>query len=411
MPGMTVTKPLPGTGVEMIAPVEIAPLSVADFEKRVRATDEMSVAPDMAFLGLFGEIGSLVSALKKKQRDRDAYFGYQRAVLEEVGDVLWYASAFAHRGGTSLAEAASAAIMGRVPANHMTLGDIALTPEPVNERIFEDALLELAGQAGDIAKRFAGGAHRDNPAAVCGDLVSLLRPLGKAATASGISLDAAGHQNIKKTASRWRAGADWPPLFDEGIDPDEQLPRLLRVEIYERDVNDKPFVFQKCNDILIGDRLTDNHDPADDYRFHDVFHFAYAAILGWSPVTRALFKVKRKSFPALDENQDGARAILIEEGLTTWIFETAKAHQLFGNTNQLGFDLLKAVSNFVVGYEPEDLPMWVWEQAILKGYKVFRQLKAARRGIIVADMRARDLRFEPLENVAGATESADHKTE
>ena len=159
-------------------------------------------------------------------------------------------------------------------------------------------------------------------------------------------------------------------------------------------------MFQKCNNILIGDRLTDNHDPPDDYRFHDVFHFAYAAILGWSPVTRALFKVKRKSFSALDENQDGARAILIEEGLTTWIFETAKQHQFFGNTEQLGFDLLKAVSNFVVGYEPEHLPMWVWEKAILKGYKVFRQLKEARRGVIIANMKARDLRFEPLTDVS-----------
>jgi hypothetical protein len=60
-------------------------------------------------------------------------------------------------------------------------------------------------------------------------------------------------------------------------------------------------------------------------------------------VTRALFKVKRKSIANIDENEDGARAILIEEGLTTWIFEAAQAHQFFANTDQLGFDLLKAV--------------------------------------------------------------------
>lgn len=389
---------------------ETTPLPISAFEERVRATDEMGPGPDMAFLGLFGEIGSLVSALKKKQRDRDAYFGYQRVVLEEVGDVLWYASAFARRGGTSLADAASAAIMGRVSANQMALGDLAPAPEPADERVFEEALLELAGQAGDIAKRFSGGAHRNNSAAVCGDLVNLLRPLGKAATAFGVSLDAAGHQNIAKTASRWRAGADWPSLFDDDIDPDEQLPRSLKVQIFEREVNGNVFVFQKCNDILIGDRLTDNHNPPDDYRFHDVFHFAHAAILGWSPVTRALFKVKRKSFPAKDENEDGARAILIEEGLTTWIFETAKNHQFFGNTNQLGFDLLKAVSNFVVGYEPQHLPMWLWERAILKGYEVFRQLKEGRRGVVVVDVANRDLRFEPLPDIPFVSGSEARKS-
>jgi hypothetical protein len=168
------------------------------------------------------------------------------------------------------------------------------------------------------------------------------------------------------------------------------------VEIYQKPVGGKDFVFQKCNGILIGDRLTDNHDPPDFYRFHDVFHFAYAAVLGWSPVTRALFKVKRKSFSNLDENEDGARAILIEEGLTTWIFETAQAHQFFANTNQLGFDLLKAVKGFVVGYEPQLLPMWLWERAILKGYAVFRELKEAKRGLVIADMAGRDLRFEAL---------------
>jgi NTP pyrophosphatase (non-canonical NTP hydrolase) len=375
---------------------EKEPLCVVAFEERVRETDEMEPEPDTAFLGLFGEIGSLVSALKKSRRDRDAYFGYERAVLEEVGDVLWYASAFARRGGTSLAEAASRAINNRVPPNSVSLDDIAVTPESVNETAFEKALLDLAGEAGDLAHRFSSGAYKDNPDAVRGDLVNLPRPLGRASSAFGISLNTAGWRNIEKTASRWRTGADWPPHFDEEMDPDEQLPRSLRVEIFERPVNGKDFVFQKCNGILIGDRLTDNHDPADYYRFHDVFHFAHAAILGWSPVTRALFKVKRKSFSNLDENEDGARAILIEEGLTTWIFETAKQHQFFANTNQLGFDLLKAVKGFVVGYEPQRLPMWLWERAILKGYEVFRQLMEAKRGVVIANMQERDLRFEPL---------------
>jgi NTP pyrophosphatase (non-canonical NTP hydrolase) len=372
-------------------------LLVFEFEERVVKTDEMEDSPDTAFLGLFGEIGSLVSALKKRRRDKDAYLGYERAVLEEVGDVLWYLSAFARRGGTSLAEVASRVIGNGAQPNRVTLGQIAPVPQqPFSDAAAEAALLDLAGEAGDIAQRFKNGAYKDNADSVRGDLVKLLRPLSRASAAFGVSLDVAGHRNIAKTASRWRAGADFPPLFDEGLDIDEQLPRRLRVEIYQRPVNGKDFVFQKCNGILIGDRLTDNHDPPDYYRFHDVFHFAYAAVLGWSPVTRALFKVKRKSYSKLDENEDGARAILIEEGLTAWIFETAKAHQFFENTNQLGFDILKAVEAFVIGYEPHRLPMWLWERAILQGYAAFRELKAANRGIVIVDMKARDMRFEPL---------------
>src|SRR5438067_6223361 len=55
-----------------------------------------------ALLGLFGEVGTLLSALKKKQRDRDSYVGYSEAVVEEFGDVLWYFSNIASRASLSL---------------------------------------------------------------------------------------------------------------------------------------------------------------------------------------------------------------------------------------------------------------------------------------------------------------------
>ena len=84
--------------------------------------------------------------------------------------------------------------------------------------------------------------------------------------------------------------------FDEGFPVEERLPRSLTVEIFEREAkNGKRYVVQRCNGIFVGDHLTDNIMKPDDYRFHDAFHYAYAAVLGWSPVIRALFRLKRKS--------------------------------------------------------------------------------------------------------------------
>jgi NTP pyrophosphatase (non-canonical NTP hydrolase) len=120
----------------MDGPKKREPLRVSDFEERVRQTDEMGPEPDIAFLGLFGEIGSLVSALKKRRRDKDAYFGYERAVLDEVGDVLWYASAFARRGGTSFAEAASRSIGDRAPPNQVTLGRDRPVPRAIQRSLY-----------------------------------------------------------------------------------------------------------------------------------------------------------------------------------------------------------------------------------------------------------------------------------
>jgi NTP pyrophosphatase (non-canonical NTP hydrolase) len=287
-------------------------LSVAEFERLAAESDQLDDDMDTALLGLVGEVGSLVSALKKKRRDTDGFLGYHDAVVEELGDVLWYVSAVGRRGGTSLTDAVARATNTIRQAADVTLSELApQSAEGPNERAFERALLELAGEAGDLAKRFVGAAYCNNVDALRGDLVKFLRPLGRAATAVEVSLDEAGWKNIAKTKDRWPVDRKFPPLFDEDLHTDEQLPRSLRVEIYEREVNGKKFVFQKSGGILLGDRLTDNHLPEDDYRFHDVFHLAYAAVLGWSPTIRAVLKIKRKSLPKVDENEDGARANLL----------------------------------------------------------------------------------------------------
>jgi hypothetical protein len=147
------------------------------------------------------------------------------------------------------------------------------------------------------------------------------------------------------------------------------------------------------NGVFIGDPLTDNIADRDGYRFHDVFHFAHAAILNWSPVFRALLKRKRKSDPNTDEQQDGGRAIVVEEGLTAWIFSHAKEQKFFSETQALPFDLLKTVRQFVSGYEVEQCPLRLWEIAIVQGYEVFRQINDNSQGTIIADRRARTISY------------------
>lgn len=370
--------------------------SVAEFEAHAAATDQLdSLDLDTAVLGLVGEVGSLVSALKKKRRDTDGFFGYHDAVVEEVGDVLWYVSAVARRGGTSLAEVVSRAATGGPKEGSAGFEGLESgVTDAANA--FEASLLMLAGEAGDLAKRFAVGAYRDNPDALRGDLIKFVRPLGEAAAAAEVSLHDAATENMRKREDRWPTERGYPHPTDTDLHVDEQLPRKMRVLIYEREVNGTKFVFQKSGGVLLGDRLTDNHLPPDDYRFHDVFHLAHAAVLGWSPTTRALLKIKRKSQKSVDENEDGARANLIEEGLTTWIFETAKQHRFFASTPKLGLDLLKDVKRFVRGYEAEKLPMWLWESAILQGYAVFRELRAVRSGVVLTDMMQRRIWLEPM---------------
>jgi hypothetical protein len=151
------------------------------------------------------------------------------------------------------------------------------------------------------------------------------------------------------------------------------------------------------NGVFIGDPLTDNILDPDGYRFHDVFHFAHAAILHWSPTFRALIKHKRRSNPIVDDAQDGGRAIVVEEGLSAWVFARSKELNYFEGQKRLSFDLLKTVQQFIAGYEVEACPLSLWEIAILRGYELFRQVKSNLGGTIVCDRAARTVEYRALE--------------
>ena len=63
---------------------------------------------------------------------------------------------------------------------------------------------------------------------------------------------------------------------------------------------------------------------------------------------------------------------------------------------ELPFDMLKHVRQFVAGYEAEQIPLWLWEEAILQGYAAFRFLRQHRRGRLHIDTHNRRLTIESL---------------
>lgn len=371
-------------------------------------TDQRSDGGSLTFplLGLFGETGSLLSEVKKKQRDRASYLGYAGAVVEELGDVLWYLTIVAARGGLSLNDIAGNLDRGYSDQQHAadaTLSFASLQPEIMPRGLeptlaFEKTLLQLAGEVGLLVTDHGAGSLTANKSVLAARLIAIMRTLIQAANEAGVTLEAAAIKNLNKIFDRWPRERVYPAPLDESAEPEERLPRDLYVDVFERRVRGQTYVFQRCNGLNIGDRLTDNAMTADDYRFHDVFHYAYVAVLSWSPVIRALFRLKRKSDPKIDEAQDGARATLIEEGVATWIFSQAIRLNFFANVKrgELPFDMLKHVRQFVAGYEAEQCPLWLWEEAILQGYAVFRFLREHRRGRLHIDMLNRRLSIERL---------------
>src|SRR6202008_3239647 len=158
-------------------------------------------------------------------------------------------------------------------------------------------------------------------------------------------------KNMEKACGRFLdPDPSFLPTFDSEFLEEERLPRRFEIKITQRKSGQS---YLQWNGVFVGDPLTDNILDPDGYRFHDVFHFAHAAILHWSPTFRALIKHKRKSNAAIDEAQDSGRAIVIEEGLTAWLFSRAKRLGFFEAQTEISFDLLKVVKQFVQGYEVE----------------------------------------------------------
>src|SRR5579859_7409887 len=111
---------------------------------------------DFALLGLFGEVGTLLSALKKVLRDGESYVGYDDAVIEEFGDVLWYFSNIASRAALKLSIIGQRAFRGRRESHKIdeqdfkTFGDIqsAKDGSVAKSEKFEKALIVLSGKVG-----------------------------------------------------------------------------------------------------------------------------------------------------------------------------------------------------------------------------------------------------------------------
>ena len=387
---------------------DFASLTVDQYAQEAARTDQRKGPGTVGFtmLGLFGETGSLLAEAKKKQRDAASYLGYAPAVTEEIGDVLWYLAAIARRHRLSLSDIAAAArrpdvefVAGNNAA--LTLHELQPAHMPQSREptpAFEHSLLALAGEVGLLARKVEAGDSVRHKAEIATHLVAIMRCLINAANDSGVTLEIAAFKNLQKIFDRWPRERDYPPPFDDGNDAEEQLPRKMEIDVYERTVRGQDYVFQRSRGVYVGDRLTDNAIEQDDYRFHDVFHYAYVAVLGWSPVIRALLRLKRKSDPKLDEAEDGARAILIEEGVTSWLFGQAQQLNFFEGVKRGGLplDMLKHVRQFVAGYEADRCPLWLWEEALLQGYAAFRFLQKYRRARIGIDFAHRRLRIKEL---------------
>jgi len=222
-------------------------------------------------------------------------------------------------------------------------------------------LLGLVGEAGSLLTEYKKllrdkDSHKLFKDCVAEELGDLLWYVANVASKFDLDLTEIAQGNLNKCYDRWGRrdlaetdGQSTAYLFDHDFPEYERFPRTFEINLTEEIEDNSVKVRAFINGKQIGNYLTDNSYSGDGYRFHDVFHLSYVAVLGWSPVMRSNLKLKRKSNPRIDEVEDGGRAAAIEEGISALVFSYAKDHGLLEGVSEIDEQLLKIIKNLDFG--------------------------------------------------------------
>jgi NTP pyrophosphatase (non-canonical NTP hydrolase) len=423
------------------------------FTRKARG-DELEADPrDIAIYGLASEIGSIVSALKKELLQEGGALSSPLAkaeLEEELGDAMWYAFALAR-------------IQDSGNSKDILVSDIEnLEVEIAAKSVRGDRIREILS-ATDRKAFFAGAqAFKDNPRrtlsdyqrlayktartepdvllGVCAAVLSQLgaqlmrhllpdlekelnaqlgdRPieivlseiawhLCAIASLYQIDMNSVAEANVRKASARQEDGEP-TPLHDKGFPEGQSFPRLFEVEFRSVDA-ETVHLYWKGE--MRGKPLRDQYSIKDGYRFHDVMHLANVAVLGWSPVLRDMFGIKRRSCDKIKQEEDGGRAAVVEELVIKYIHREAarRAKELHGDVNayeralfpdgeEIPFSLIKQARELTEGHEVYKNKYWEWEHAIREGYRVFDHLRAHKGGFVTVDLVNRNLTFRPSDS-------------
>lgn len=425
---------------------------ITEYEKHVRATDQFSTRPIserevIAIYGVVGEIGSLASAIKKQQKAAVSLELPARPsedVIEELGDILWYCTALALASGVGLYELLSQDLrvlldeigsknrrskrirkrlsvesrfmfafghkefppMGLLKfSNYQSLA--FLTARTQGSLLLEVCVCVLTQLGAELLRRRLPESERfinrnvadRTPLVVLGEVFWHLAAI---ASLYEISLDEVAEKNSFKLSYLFDRGRP-TELHDAGFPAGEQFPRVMVVRFEGKG----PEAGMWLDGEQIGDTLTDNYHGEDGYRFHDVLHLANACILGWSPVLRKLLGRKRRSDVNFDRNEDGARAILVEELVVKYAHSFGQSllleqspekdpdmEMLFGRTGDFSHALWKHLRHLARGLEVEKNSFREWREATVVGHRLFHLIRSAGGGTVVADLASRSLTFK-----------------
>jgi NTP pyrophosphatase (non-canonical NTP hydrolase) len=265
-------------------------------------------------------------------------------------------------------------------------------------------LLGLVGEVGSLLGEYKklirdGATHRKFQEEVAEELGDILWYVANVATKFGLRLTEIAEKNLEKVRNRWANPKGHRKLYDTDLPEDQRLPRNFEFSFDQRMIDgvEKMVLTDRLLAETAGDPLTDNASEDDGYRFHDVLHLAFAACLGWSPVVRKLYRrkgrMKNRMPREFSDVEDGGRAQVIEEAIVAAAYVYAVDHAFLDGVNAIDWQLLSHIKRMTSHVEVRDRTEWEWNATLLRGFAVWRQLRANKGGIVRGDLEADTLEF------------------
>jgi NTP pyrophosphatase (non-canonical NTP hydrolase) len=289
------------------------------------------------------------------------------------------------------------------------------------------AMLGLASETGSILNVYKQYLRRNidlsaNTDFLREELGDLLWYLSTVASAFGLSLDDIAQTNLARTNDYYLDPTKRVdeiralPALDAAFEPHEQFPRRMVFQFVETRDDDgepvveiilleaKPNVFPEGGQQVgsapfrgftigeaFGASLTDNSSRGDGYRYHDAIHLGFCGVLGWSPLARKQLGLKRRSDRAVDDNEDGARALFAEEGIAAMLAMLSRGRLDFQTESSVDMETINVARAVVNDLECSSLPAWLWRRAIAQSFRALRDLERNRGGFLVLDLDERTI--------------------
>lgn len=262
---------------------------------------------------------------------------------------------------------------------------------------------EVGGLLAEYKKLLRDGAtHRKFRDEVAEELGDILWYVTNVATKFDLELEDIARSNLDKTRDRWLRTTRPAGLYDDGFAEDQRLPRRFEYSLEHREIEGVTKLV--LVDLLgggdtTGDPLTDNTYEDDGYRYHDILHLCFAACFGWSPVLRKLLRTKKqivnRTPREIGDSEDGGRARVIEEAIVAAAYVYASDHDFLAGVDAVDWHLLRHIKQLTAKIEVGNRTAWEWNAVLLRGFELWRGLRAHGSGVIRGDLLAGTIEFNP----------------